>query len=124
MKFDSKKDKEGNLCFDFKKQNDILVVTMSGSMDSQSASEFAKVIDEKLNSGENVFIVNLNSLEHLSSAGLRNIVIVLKKLDTLGKKMFFVSSNEDVNRIFKMAGLYNSLIKIFDAEEAAYNAIK
>ncbi|MEO5357541.1 MAG: STAS domain-containing protein [Nitrospirae bacterium YQR-1] len=124
MKFDAKKDKEGNLTFEFKKEHGALVITMTGSMDSLSASEFAKVIDEKLNSGENIFIVNLNSLDHLSSAGLRNIVIILKKLDTIGKKICFVSSNDDVNRIFKMAGLYNSLIKIFDSEEAAFDACK
>ncbi|QWR77879.1 STAS domain-containing protein [Candidatus Magnetomonas plexicatena] len=124
MKFDTKKDKEGGLVFDFKKHNEALVITVSGSMDSQNAPEFAKIIDEKLNAGESVFIVNLNSLTHLSSAGLRNIVIVLKKLAANSKKIFFVSSNEDVNRIFKMAGLYNSLVKIFDSEEAAYSACK
>ncbi|MBF0565307.1 MAG: STAS domain-containing protein [Nitrospirae bacterium] len=121
MRFDAKKDAESSLRFAYKKEKNTLIVSLSGSMDSLTAPEFTLAIDEKLSDGEDSFIVNLNDLEHLSSAGLRNILLVLKKIVSLGKKMFFVSSNEDVNRIFKTAGVYNSLLKVYESEDVVFN---
>lgn len=122
MKFDGKADKEGSLRFTSRKENDILFVSLSGSMDSLTAPEFTRLVNDKLSEGEGSFIINLNELEHLSSAGLRNILVSLKKIASLGMKMTFVSSNEDVNRIFKMAGVYNNMIKIYESEDAACNS--
>ncbi|MCG6551262.1 MAG: STAS domain-containing protein [Candidatus Magnetominusculus sp. LBB02] len=122
MKFDAKADNAGSLKFTYAKEKDVLVVTLSGSMDSLTAPDFTKEIDEKLSAGEESFIVNLNGLEHLSSAGLRNILITLKKIAGSKKKMLFVSSNEDVNRIFKMAGVHNTMIKIYESNDAALSA--
>lgn len=121
MKFDAKPDAAASLRFAYRKEKNILIVSLSGSMDSLTAPDFSRAIDEKLSGGEDSFIVNLNSLEHLSSAGLRNILLILKKISTLGKKMFFVSSNEDVNRIFKTAGVYNSLLKVYESEDVVFN---
>jgi anti-anti-sigma factor len=120
MKFDAKKEEGSTLHFDYRTQNDTLVITMSGSMDSASAPEFSKAVDEKLAKGQGRFIVNLDNLNHLSSAGLRNILVVLKKITALKKSMYFVSANEDVNRIFKMAGVYNSMFTVYESEEDVF----
>ncbi|MBF0318365.1 MAG: STAS domain-containing protein [Nitrospirae bacterium] len=120
MKFDAKKEEGATLIFDYRTQNDTLIITMSGSMDSYTAPEFTRAIDEKLAEGHGKFIVNLDNLNHLSSAGLRSILVVLKKITGSQKKMYFVSANEDVNRIFKMAGVYNSMFTVYESEEDVF----
>ncbi|WP_420265054.1 STAS domain-containing protein [Candidatus Magnetominusculus dajiuhuensis] len=123
MKFDAKKDEGSTLHFDYRKQGNTLVIALGGSMDSASAPNFTAVVDDKLAEGENQLIVNLDNLNHLSSAGLRSILVVLKKIDALKRKMYFVSANEDVNRIFKMAGVYNSMFSVYESEEAVFKIL-
>ncbi|MBF0553894.1 MAG: STAS domain-containing protein [Nitrospirae bacterium] len=123
MKFDAKKDESSTLYFDYRKQDNTLVIALSGSMDSSSSPKFTTAVDEKLAEGESQIIVNLDNLNHLSSAGLRSILVVLKKIGTLKKKMYFVSSNEDVNRIFKMAGVYNSMFNVYESDEAVFKIL-
>lgn len=124
MKFDAKRDEGSTLNIDYRKHDDAIVMALSGSMDSASAPEFTKAVDDKLAGGESQFIVNLDNLNHLSSAGLRSILVVLKKISSLKKNMYFISSNEDVNRIFKMAGVYNTMFNIYESEEAVLKKIR
>ncbi|MBF0342682.1 MAG: STAS domain-containing protein [Nitrospirae bacterium] len=121
MRFDAKEDQKAMLNFEMRKEQNAFIVALSGNLDSLTTNEFTRLIETKLSEGEDFIIVNLDKLDHLSSAGLRGILLILKKITADGKKIYFVSTDEDVNRIFKTAGFYNSLINIYESEDAVLN---
>jgi anti-anti-sigma factor len=124
MRFDGKRETEGTLNFDFKRERNTLIIYLSGNMDSLTAPEFTKVMEDMISKGEESFIINLNGIGHLSSAGLRNFLLMLQKVTGMDRRMSFVSMNEDINRVFKTAGLYNSLMKIYDTEDMVFDSLR
>jgi len=56
------------------------VVEVSGRLDAASSPVFEAHCDKLITKGETVFILDFEDLEYLSSAGLRIILTILKKV--------------------------------------------
>ncbi|MBF0537744.1 MAG: STAS domain-containing protein [Nitrospirae bacterium] len=107
-----------------KHKDNITIITINGSLDSSTAGEFTRVIDQCISNGDTRFIINVSDLKFISSAGLSSFVAPSKKLHAQGGKLLFVAMTERIERIFKMAGFYNTLFRVYDSEESALKAIE
>ena len=60
-------------------QNEITLVEVSGRVDSMTANQFGEALTTQLDAGNVQIVLDLNSVDYMSSAGLREIVSALKK---------------------------------------------
>ncbi|MBF0338466.1 MAG: STAS domain-containing protein [Nitrospirae bacterium] len=101
------------------KKNNATIMAIKGSLDSSTARQFASTIEQCMANGETRFIINVSGLKFISSAGLSSFIAPAKKLQGQGGKLLFVAMTERIERIFKMAGFYNTLFSVYDSEETA-----
>lgn len=104
------------------KQEGMKVIIVKGKLDAVSAPEFEEKMGEWVDQGETNFIINLGEVNYMSSAGLRSILIVAKKLKEQDGKLIFVNLREEVNKIFRISG-FSSMIPTYESVEAALEHI-
>lgn len=95
-----------------------MVVEVKGRMDAVTAPEFEQNLSETISKGEKKIIINLSGLEYISSAGLRSILVVAKKLKAEQGTLFFYGLQGTVQEVFKISGFF-SIFRIVDSLEAA-----
>jgi len=105
-----------------RKEKVAVVVSVKGRMDAMTAPEFEKNVMELISKGEKTFVVNFVELDYISSAGLRSILALAKKLKEREGKILFVGLRGPVEQVFKVSG-FPSIFKIFDSEESALKGI-
>jgi anti-anti-sigma factor len=104
------------------KEKNMKIISLEGKMDAISAPEFEDQMSEWLEQGETSFIINLGEVNYMSSAGLRSILIVAKKLKEQDGKLIFVNLREEVQKIFRISG-FSSMIPTYESLEAALEHI-
>jgi anti-anti-sigma factor len=90
-------------------------------MDAVTAPEFEKAVETLMGEGETAFVVDMAELDYISSAGLRSILALAKKLKTDGGSLHLAALQDSVREVFDISG-FSSIIPVFDSVEAACNA--
>jgi anti-anti-sigma factor len=98
------------------------VVSVKGRMDAVTAPEFEKNVIDLISKGEKTFVVNFVELDYISSAGLRSILALAKKLKGKEGKILLAGVRGPVEEVFNISG-FSSMFKIFDSEESALREI-
>jgi anti-anti-sigma factor len=101
------------------KYDEFFVVKVNGRMDAVSAPEFEKSCLEWIQQGESAFIVDLGGLEYMSSAGLRSILVVGKKLKAAGGNISFASLMPDVAHLFSISG-FGAMFPVHESLDKAF----
>ncbi len=103
------------------KREGSIVLFIKGRLDAVTAGELeAKFTDLVQNEKENI-IVSMDDLEYISSAGLRVILLVAKKLHALGRKIGFAAISGNVKDVFDISGFY-TLFEIHDTLDDTFFA--
>jgi len=100
---------------------DIKIVTLNGSLDTNTAPDAETCLMEMINSGQLKLIVDLENLEYISSAGLRVLLASTKTMKSNGGEFHICNPNEMVTEVFEMSG-FNMIFKIFNSREDAISA--
>jgi anti-anti-sigma factor len=104
------------------KEKNTKIILIEGKMDAVSAPEFEDKMGEWIEQGETSFVINLGEVNYMSSAGLRSILIVAKRLKEQDGKLIFVNLREEVQKIFRISG-FSSMIPTYESLEAALEHI-
>ncbi len=104
--------------FESEKTGASMVVKVKGRMDATTAGEFEQEMARHMEAGEKNFVVDLAGLQYISSAGLRAILTVAKKLKSGGGQMAFCRLQGIVQEVFSLAG-FSSMFALHDSLEAA-----
>jgi len=94
------------------------VVRLSGRLKATTYEAAQPVILEALEKGIDGIILDMGSLEFISSAGLRTMIIVWKKATADGKRIAMVGVQPPIYKIFKIAAL-DKVFRLFDNEGEA-----
>ncbi len=105
-----------------RKEKGGVVVSVKGRMDAVTAPEFEKNVIDLISKGEKIFVLNFVGLDYISSAGLRSILTIAKKLKEKEGKILFAGLRGPVEEVFKVSG-FPSMFKVFDSEESALREI-
>ncbi len=100
------------------KHDRFLVVKVDGRMDAVSAPEFEKFCQDWIQKGEPTLVVDLEGLEYISSAGLRSILVVGKKLKSIGGSLSFCSLTPTVAHVFTISS-FGSMFAVHDSLDKA-----
>lgn len=88
------------------KQGDATVLTLTGRLDVEAATEFEETCRKQVQAGARTVLLNLTSLDYVSSAGLRAMLSVGKTLQTQEGKLVLVAAPGPVRQILEVAGLH------------------
>ena len=88
-----------------------LVIKLAGHLGHASVAELGHVIDEWLGKNRQNFIVDMEKLQYISSAGLRCLLEAGSKIDKLKGKMLLCALQPEVKQIFDVSG-FTSLFAI------------
>jgi anti-sigma B factor antagonist len=103
-----------------KKQNGICILGLLGRLDSNTSPEFEKKIFEVIEDGTKSLIVDFESLDYISSAGLRVLLKATKELKRSDGKIVLCSMKEYIKEVFEIAGfvsLFPIVSSVGDAVE-------
>lgn len=98
--------------------SDGTVLALVGNLDSQTSGQFQEKITTLLGQGKRRFVVDLEQLAYLSSAGLRVLLMLAKKLDLTDGGVTLCAPNEHVRSVLAVAG-FDKILAIFPTREQA-----
>lgn len=90
---------------DIKNTDNSTIVTISGRVDSITAPQLDTVIPEICPDGSKGSItVDCSDMEYISSAGLRSMIVLLKRSKSMGRELTLINLNPSIRTIFDMTG--------------------
>ncbi len=90
------------------KHGEEMVVALQGRLDTTTSQELEAVL-EKEEVKENLVVLEFKELEYISSAGLRLLLSLKKKLEKDNKKLEIRNINDVVKEVFNVTGFINIL---------------
>ena len=97
-----------------RKESNATVVTVTGKMDALTAPAYQEKMNELIGTGETAFVVDFESLDYISSAGLRGILSTAKVLKAKGGQVRFANVKGTVREVFEMSG-FGSIFQMHDS---------
>lgn len=100
-----------------------VVITVTGRLDTTTASDFETNCFELISSkAHNGIVIDLQALEYMSSAGLRSILSLGKRVKAQGKGLVFCSLQGMVKEVFDVSG-FTSIFSVYESQEEALGAM-
>lgn len=99
-----------------------VIFRCEGQLDANTAAQLDGALQQEIGAGKKHIIVDFSKVDYLSSAGMRLLLSVTKKLDANGGKLFLISVQDNVMEIIKMAG-FESILHLQKDEKEALNQI-
>lgn len=95
-----------------------LLVNVAGRMDAIMAEEFDRAFDKLIQDGGKHFVLDMSGLDYVSSAGLRSVLGVYKKIKGAGGNLLLCGLKGVVKEVFEISG-FASIFQVFDTPAAA-----
>jgi len=100
------------------KSGDILVVSASGQINSANAAELEGRLLEWVQEGEHKWVFDMSGVEYISSAGLRVVLLLAKRLKQNSGQLVLCCLQPHVLEVFDISG-FLSIVDVADTRQAA-----
>ncbi len=101
---------------------DISSINLKGRFDANTSDAVESFIRERIEKGRSRFVLNMENVSFISSAGLRVVIIIARELRNEHQGDLHIAVLQpSVKRVFEISGL-NNIFKIFDDEPTAIQA--
>jgi anti-anti-sigma factor len=87
------------------KVGEVLVIAPAGTIDSRTAPQFEKLALDALAKGERRIVVDFSAVDFTSSAGLRVLLMLGKRLQPSGGTLVLCGLNAGVRKVLEVSGL-------------------
>ena len=101
------------------KHEGVLVVAPVGRVDTTTSIDLEERLVRHLDTGERHLVIDLGGIEYISSAGLRVLLILAKKLKAAGGDLVLCALGPAVRQVFELAGF----LPIFRVEATREQAL-
>jgi anti-sigma B factor antagonist len=101
-------------------RNNVTLVEVGGRIDSMNANQLGEALTNEIDNGHIQIVLDLASVEYMSSAGLREIVSALKKVRGDGD-VRLAQPSPRVREVLEMAGL-DTIFQIYDSQPEAVSS--
>lgn len=98
--------------------NDIMVLGLSGRLDALAVDQVQRTLLAHVHGQQPRLVIDCSQLTYVSSAGLRVLLAVAKKVAAAQGKLALCAMVRQVSQVFELAG-FASLIPIFATREEA-----
>lgn len=90
--------------FQANKEGNVTVVKITGRLDAVTAPEYEKNVRELIDAGSKLFVVDVQGLDYISSAGLRGLLVTAKLLKAKGGQVRLAHVKGTVKEVFDISG--------------------
>jgi stage II sporulation protein AA (anti-sigma F factor antagonist) len=94
----------------------IVTVKITGMLNALSSEEFYARVSGQIHEGKYYFIFDCSELEHISSAGIRILLLLIKQLQQHDGRILISSPKKNLMQVFEMTNL-SKLLTIVDTLE-------
>ncbi len=94
------------------------ILRVEGRLDASSAPILEVRLNELIDAKHTQILIDFSKLDYLSSAGMRLLLSMTKKLKSIEGSLKFCGINEEVMEIIKMAG-FERILEIYLTEKEA-----
>jgi anti-anti-sigma factor len=108
--------------FSHENAGDIVIAKLAGRLDSSSALSAEEQLTRLIGSGMPRLAIDLSNLEYVSSAGLRTLLLVARKVQQAHGKVVLFGLAPGVRDVFAISG-FDSIFTIRDDANAAIAAV-
>jgi anti-anti-sigma factor len=105
-----------------RKEKGALVISLKGRLDAVTSPMLEKDLKDLMAGGERFFVMDLADLDYISSAGLRSILVVVKRLKEKQGKLVLASLKSVVREVFEISG-FSTIIPIFESVDSALSSV-
>lgn len=100
----------------------VLVLHLKGRLDALALPVLEKLLQERIDGGKNRVLLDFSGIDYLSSAGMRLLLSITKKLKQIGGKMAVCSVAENVMQIIRLAG-FDHILSIHGTESIGMHVL-
>ncbi len=100
------------------KRGPIVILAVKGRLDASTSNKLEESLLASIETGEKQFALDFSRLDYISSAGLRVLLLAMKKLTNAEGKLVLCSLQEQIKEVFDIAG-FSSLFPLFTSPEEA-----
>lgn len=93
-------------------QEDVCIVSIQGSIDSATAPDLENHLMTNIEDGKTNIVINFMQVDFMSSAGLRVLLEVVKKIRETGGDLYLSAISPEVERILSISG-FTSIMLVF-----------
>ena len=106
-----------------RKVSDVCVVGISGRLDSATSDGLGQRLHQLIDRGERRLVIDAETLDYISSTGLRVLLVAAKRLKSADGKIVLSSLKPHILEVFEIAG-FTSIFPIYgNADQAAQQIV-
>ncbi|PSR17340.1 sulfate transporter [filamentous cyanobacterium CCP3] len=95
----------------------VQVVEPTGILDSTKAEVFRQSVEDLLQNGADIILVDLKNITFIDSSGLGTLVVLLKKIRGLNRSFCICSMNDQVKMLFELTSM-DRVFEIYEDRQA------
>ncbi|MBN2466619.1 MAG: STAS domain-containing protein [Deltaproteobacteria bacterium] len=101
-------------------QNNVSRIFLDGRFDANTCGEVEQFIRKRIDDGMHYFVLDMENVSFIASAGLRVVLVIAKELrNTSRGDLCIASPQPNVRKVFEISGIDNVLQIHEDVERAA-----
>lgn len=108
--------------FAIEKSGSALIFQPEGLVNSANAAAFEADLMAQVEKVEHRIVLDLGRLDYISSAGLRVVLLLAKKLKQLGGALILCDIQPNVREVFEISG-FLTILKVCASREEAVEAL-
>lgn len=107
-----------NLTFETQRLDAGTVVTPVGRIDGSNAMSFQDIVLKEVGSGSGALVVDLGSLDYISSAGLRVLLLAAKRLQGADRPFSLCNVRDHILEVLNISG-FSEILTIHETSDQA-----
>ena len=101
----------------------VTLLVLNGRIDSNTAGQMGSSLSAAMRAGGTQLVLDLQDVDYMSSAGLRQMVATLKKLQQKDGDLRLASPTERVREVLQLSGL-DSIFTVYESAKDAINSFQ
>jgi anti-sigma B factor antagonist/stage II sporulation protein AA (anti-sigma F factor antagonist) len=103
-------------------QNSKVVLRLDGRLDAATVVKLEEALNQHIENKHYKILLDFQKVDYLSSAAMRLLLSITKKLKNVGGKLALTHLHDDVMEIIKMAG-FDAILSIHEKEKEALESL-
>lgn len=99
-----------------------MVLQLTGRLDGNTSPKLEAAFNQQFVAKHSQFVFDCASLDYISSAGLRVVLLAAKKLKSVQGKLVLSGMNQNIREVFEMSG-FATIFDIFSSREEALQGL-
>jgi anti-anti-sigma factor len=104
------------------KRGGVMLFGIKGRLDASTANKLEEKLLASVDGGERRLALDCSQLDYISSAGLRVLLLAVKRLSSSNGKIVFYALKDQIKEVFDIAG-FSPLFPSFPTQEEALRSL-